>query len=198
LLASFGVVQWLYSGCVFVPGMQHVPDKVAKAGIGYQCAVFMEWARTRLEMLTAEIPVVIIGRYGQAAMGLNEGHLTGGVPEVCFSKIYPTTTSEFLDEFSLHITRSACDLVKRRTVYMMRPIPEMGFDVPKTLSRRMAWSMTGDVSISMEDYRKRNAWVWAARDAALDQCGIKILDPIPYLCQDGRCYGSIGWSAVVL
>jgi hypothetical protein len=32
--------------------------------------------------------------------------------------------------------------------------------------------------------------VWAAQDAAAAQCGVKILDPLPYLCQDGRCWGS--------
>ncbi len=32
--------------------------------------------------------------------------------------------------------------------------------------------------------------VWAAQDAAAAQCGVKILDPLPYLCHDGRCWGS--------
>jgi hypothetical protein len=72
----------------------------------------------------------------------------------------------------------------------MRPIPEMGFDVPKRLSRRMTMGVSDDVYISIDDYLRRNAWVWAAQDAARDQCGVKILNPIPYLCRDGRCYGS--------
>jgi hypothetical protein len=133
---------------------------------------------------------VIIGRYAAYAFGRNEDRLGTSVPLAYFSKIYPVTTPEFLSEFAQQITRSACELAKRRTVYLLRPIPEMGFDVPKTLSRRMAWGITGDVSISMEDYRKRNDWVWAAQDAARNQCGIKILDPTRYLCRDGRCYGS--------
>jgi hypothetical protein len=66
----------------------------------------------------------------------------------------------------------------------------MGFDVPKTLSRRMAFGQTDDFFVTRDAYQKRNAWVWAAQDAARDQCGIKILDPTPYLCHDGRCYGS--------
>lgn len=51
--------------------------------------------------------------------------------------------------------------------------------------------MDNDLSISIESYRERNAWVWAAQDAARDQCGIKILDPTAYLCRDGRCWGSM-------
>jgi hypothetical protein len=73
---------------------------------------------------------------------------------------------------------------------MMRPIPEMPQNVPKFVSRRMASGLDDDVSISLDQYRKRNSWVWAAQDAGHDQCGVKILDPLPYLCHDGRCYGS--------
>jgi hypothetical protein len=44
--------------------------------------------------------------------------------------------------------------------------------------------------MTLATYRQRNAWVWAAQGAARDQCDIRILDPLPYLCHDGRCYGS--------
>lgn len=52
--------------------------------------------------------------------------------------------------------------------------------------------MTGripDISISLEQYHERHNFVWAAQDAAREQCGVKILDPLPYLCWDGRCHG---------
>lgn len=54
----------------------------------------------------------------------------------------------------------------------------------------MAFGQSDDVFITLEAYQARNAWVWAAQDAARDQCGIKILDPTAYICRDGRCYGS--------
>lgn len=185
-----GVVQWSSSGCAFVLGMRLVPDRLVKAGKELACNEFIEWARAQLNTLPGNTPVVIIGRYAAYAFGRNEDGQGIDVPLAYFSRIYPVTKPELLNEFAQHITRSACELAKRRTVYMMRPIPEMGFDVPKTQSRRMVWGMTGDVSISVEDYRRRNDWVWAAQNAARDRCGIKILDPTPYLCRDGRCYGS--------
>ncbi|WP_429183752.1 SGNH hydrolase domain-containing protein, partial [Aeromonas veronii] len=46
------------------------------------------------------------------------------------------------------------------------------------------------ISISLEEYHARHQVVWAAQDAAAAQCGVKILDPLPYLCHDGRCWGS--------
>ncbi|MBK7509876.1 MAG: hypothetical protein IPI16_17850 [Comamonadaceae bacterium] len=127
----------------------------------------------QLQTLPAKIPVVIINRYAQAAFGHNEDRNLADVPEVYFSKMYKSAAPEFLAEFASHITSSACELAKKRTVYMVRPIPEMGFDVPKTLSRRMAFGVNDEVFVLMDAYQKRNAWVWAAQDAARDQCGIE-------------------------
>jgi len=186
-----GVVQWTYSGCPFLPSLKHTTRHLAAQHPDFRCQEFIAWASSGLKTLPAKIPVIIINRYAQAALGHNEDRHLVDVPEVYFSKVYDHASPEFLAEFAQHITQSACQLAKNRTVYMMRPIPEMGFDVPKTLSRRMVVGLNDDLSIPIADYRQRNAWVWAAQDAARDQCGIKILDPIPYLCRDGRCYGSL-------
>ena len=185
-----GVVEWSYSGCVFVPGMKLPPKRAAKMGADFQCDEFIDWAQAKLTSLSKDIPVVLINRYAGAALGANETGQSAAVPRVHFSKVYERATPAFLAEFAQHITQSACELAKQRPVYMVRPIPEMGFDVPKTLSRRMAFGQTADVFITLAAYQQRNAWVWAAQDAARDQCGIKILDPTATLCRDGRCYGS--------
>lgn len=189
-LEKTGVVQWSYSGCSFVLGLKLKPENTAKLGSNYKCIEFVEWARKQLETLPPDIPVVIINRYAAQAFGANEDHPKNEIPGVYFSKVHQRTTPEFIDEFSRHITDTACELAKKRTVYLMRPIPEMGFDVPKNLSRKLAFGLQEDVSIPIEDYRKRNDWVWAAQDAAQRQCNVKILDPLPYLCDEQRCYGS--------
>ena len=142
--------------------------------------------------MPSNIPLIIISRYATTAFGHKNFLLDQNVdvPESYFSKVPARTTPEFLDEFARHITQSACNLAKQHMVYLVRPIPEMGIDVPRVLSRRMVMGTTGDLSIPMESYRKRNAWVWAAQDAARAQCGIKILDSTAYLCNDDRCFGS--------
>jgi peptidoglycan/LPS O-acetylase OafA/YrhL len=186
-----GVVEWSYSGCQYVPGMKRIPKNQAEMGASdYKCDEFITWVEVSLRTLPPKIPVVLISRYAVAAFGQNERHLLVPAPQVYFSKVHERTTPEFLSDFGEHVTQAACQLAEKRTVYMVRPIPEMGFDVPKTLSRRMVLGLKNDLSIPIEAYRARNAWVWAAQDAAHNQCGVKILDPTPYLCKDGRCYGS--------
>jgi hypothetical protein len=105
--------------------------------------------------------------------------------------MYISATPEFLSEFSEQITNSACTLAKQRDVYLVRPIPEMGVDVPKTLSRNMILGISSDVTITMESYWRRNSWVWTAQNKARDKCGVQILDPTAYLCKENLCYGSI-------
>jgi peptidoglycan/LPS O-acetylase OafA/YrhL len=186
-----GVVQWNYSGCVFVDGLKLTPAFASLMGGGnYNCKDFIAWAAERLESVPRAVPIVIINRYAKAAFGQNENLQLVDVPEVYFSKVFDRTTPEFLREFAQEITRSACRLAQHRKVYLVRPIPEMGFNVPNVVSRQMVVGIRNEVYVSMDDYRRRNAWVWAAQDAARDQCGVKILDPTAYLCRDNRCYGS--------
>lgn len=191
-----GVVQWSYSGCPFIPGMKINLENVGQLGSDYHCEDFIEWARSQLAALPSHVPVVILNRYAAQAFGLNESNSVSEKPRVYFSKAYSRASAEFLDEFRDHIVDTACELAKQRRVYLVRPIPEMGFDVPKTLSRRLAFGLKEDVSVSMEDYRKRNQWVWDAQDLAQKRCGVKILDPLPYLCDASRCYGSRNLQAL--
>jgi len=177
-----GTVQWTYSGCSFVLGLRIPEQRLKTMDRGWQCPEFIEWTKRQVESLPKTIPIVLVNRYA--------AHGPGTKPEIYFSKVYDTATPEFLDEFGRHITETACQLARSHTVYVVRPIPEMGVDVPKTLSRRMALKMNAAISTSLEDYHKKNAWVWAAQDLAQKQCGVIVLDPTAYLCDKVQCYGS--------
>jgi peptidoglycan/LPS O-acetylase OafA/YrhL len=184
-----GVVQWTYSACVFVPGMIQV--KKHKSSDGANCQGFNQWMLERLDSVRPEVPIVIAGRYARVAFGPVEDRHNVEIPEVRFSDLrYERTTPEFLAEFGRHVTDAACRLAKTRTVYMVRPIPEMTVNVPRYMSRRMAWGLDSEVSIPMAQYQRRNGWLLAAQDAAKERCGVRVLDPLPYLCRDGRCYAS--------
>lgn len=190
--SNAGVMEWTYSGCEFVADLKISPHgTLAKRGQDYQCSKFLQWVASEFLAVPSQIPVVIVGRYAFTAMGYNESYSKIKRPEVFFTKIYEKPTPEFLAEYADNMVKAACGLAKNHIVYMVRPIPEMGVNIPKNLSRRMIFGMNNDLSISVESYRQRNAWVWAAQNAAHDQCGIKILDPTAYLCRDGRCWGSL-------
>lgn len=189
--ADIGVMQWTYGACPIIFGQKKTPlRQKLLGGTKYVCSEFLTWFESNIVKQEKNVSLILIGRYAQPALGQNEDLLPFERPEVFFSKVYEKVSPEFLKEVSEKITHTACVLAKQRTVYMVRPTPEMGVDVPRTLSRQMALGLIDDITIPIESYRKRNAWVWAAQDAARDNCGIKILDPTKYLCDDRLCYGS--------
>lgn len=187
-----GVQQWTYDACIFLPGMRHVsPQRFGKHS---DCFGFNNWVQAELKKLPGNIPVILIGRYARYAMGPNELHGDdAGLPEVYFGDEIPSqTTPAFLRRFSEEIVRSACELAQSRPVYMMRPIPEMPVNVPRHMTRRLALGLDPVVSISMDEYRRRNGWIWAAQDEARSRCGVRILSPLDYLCDGERCIASVG------
>lgn len=194
------VIQWTYSGCPFVMGLRQTSQTKAQLGADYQCEGFIQWAQARLAELPPQVPVVLINRYAQQALGANEalGHGAGDAdhagkapPAVYFSSPAASANPAFMAEFSQAITRTACSLAQGgRPVVVVRPVPEMGFDVPKTLSRRLAFGVEQDVSVPLTSYQARNGWVWQAQDLAQQQCGVKLVDPTTMLCNAQQCLGS--------
>ncbi|MBJ7308734.1 acyltransferase family protein [Rugamonas sp. CCM 8940] len=183
-----GVMEWTYSGCPTLFGVQFV----GAAGASRRCGNFLDWVALRVAAVPKDVPLVIVNRTTHYAIGYNEPwekDANSNVPRVYFSTVYPQATEAYRAEFARHLIDSACSLAKEHTVYLVRPIPEMGVNVPKQ-SRRMLWDKSaGGVSISLADYHRRHDFVWAAQDAAQARCAVRILDPLPYLCRDGRCHG---------
>jgi hypothetical protein len=73
---------------------------------------------------------------------------------------------------------------------MIRPFPELKLNVPKTIGRAKMMGNDVDVLISMEEYKSRNDFVWNAQNIAREKCGIKILNPLPFLCDKNICSGT--------
>ncbi|MEJ8849694.1 acyltransferase family protein [Variovorax rhizosphaerae] len=180
-----GVMDWSYSGCPNIFGVKKVPGL---APLTEDCEGFMHWAVNKLAQVPSNVPLVLVSRTSFYAMGRDESWRPDAhIPLVYFDRPHEHPDEDFLSDFSHRLTDSACALAKDHPVYLMRPIPEMGIDVPRQVARAMALGRDKGVSVSLDEYRKRHAMVLAAQDAAHDQCGVKILDPLPYLCPDGRC-----------
>jgi hypothetical protein len=180
----FGVMEWSYSACPILQGAYR-----ANTHLNNTCGSFVDWAMKGLSNTPHDVPVVVVNRHGQYALGQNEDPAQKNIPWVNFSQPYMKADPAFLKEYAQHLTAMACKLAQDRTVYLVRPIPEMGVSVPNS-ARAMAWGVNKEVTVSLKEYHARNDFVWAAQDAARDQCGVQILDPLPYLCWDGVCHGS--------
>lgn len=185
------IIEWTYSGCNFLLDLRTAPRNNKTSRSGHDCEGFITWVKNHLNTDLPSAPVVIQGRHALAALGANEQNDKANIPRVYFSKIYPTTTKAFLDEYANQLVVTACTLARTRKVFLVRPTPEMGFNVPKTLSHRMTLGINEDLYIFRKDYMKRNQWIWDAQDRAQTKCGAEIIDPTRYLCNREKCFGSI-------
>lgn len=155
-----------YSGCPFVSGLKMSSTFAARMSEEYRCDEFIKSLSTELATRHTATPVILVNRYASIAFGTNDPAEGETTPQVFFLKQYVTPSREYLEEFSSAIVTTACELARHRKVFLMRPIPEMGVSVPKALSRRVAFGMMDDFSVSLAEYQRRNHWVWKAQDRA--------------------------------
>lgn len=180
------VLDWTYNGC---PTLQGVHRKGSEKSS--HCREFIRRAIEKSISLESA-PLIIMNRSSFYIHGPNEVGRENefGNTLIYFEKPSQTLQPELLSQWQNVLISTACDFAKTRPVYMMRPIPEMRRDVPRTMGRAaQLWGRHERVSISLIEYHERHRLVWEAQDAAQAQCGIRILDPLPYLCSDGRCWG---------
>jgi peptidoglycan/LPS O-acetylase OafA/YrhL len=153
---------------------------------------FQKWINKQLMQLPPSMPIVVVGRYSFDLNGSIENPQEAGKPRVYFDKKHPPGDSaEFQRAFQEALITSVCQLSKRHDVYLMRPIPEMRHHVPNRLSRDILFrGKVEDIKITKEAYHDRQRVIWEAQDKAADRCGVAILDPLLFLCDDSHCYGS--------
>ncbi|QQZ37606.1 acyltransferase family protein [Pseudomonas sp. SK2] len=183
---SLNVLDWELHSCATILGLKLITDPKNT------CSEFLELAVEKQKSLPADVPIIIVNRWSTYLFGPNEPDRQAEVstPTFYIDKPYPPKAPELLAKMREGIISTACEFAKTRPVYLVRPFPELKISVPKTMARRAFIPGSNKrVFISMEEYMQRNEFVWEAQDAASKKCGVRILNPLPYLCSDGKCYG---------
>lgn len=158
-----------------------------------KCREFNQYLLDRLGPLPADVPVLVSNRLSAAALGDHRvDQPTHGVPSLYFEDgPVAKVTPEFVERVRKSIVDSACSLAAERPVYWLRPLPEMPVDVPRWMARQaLIHGQPPDVLIARTDFDDRHNLVNSALDQAAEQCGIHVLDPAPYLCDEHQCDGS--------
>jgi peptidoglycan/LPS O-acetylase OafA/YrhL len=173
------------NGCAFVFGSRR-----AFRGTGDdECAELQNRLTTELDDLHPGLPIILVTRTSAYAMGELSGPGRGR-PMVYFSRRFDAPEAEFLEEFRQHYVDTACRLARGRPLYLLRPIPEMPDDPPVAMARALLRGERREIFIERAEYEARHSFVWELQDEAGRRCGARLLDPLPHLCDDERCYGS--------
>lgn len=183
--AEFHVWDWTTTGCVTIANIKNM-DKERSS----ECGEFVASAIRHAATLPGHIPMLIVNRTSAAIEGPNEEKRPSR-PTNYITKPHTGWTDEYYAEIEQGIIETACAFAAHRPVYMLRPIPEMKLDVPRTMGRALLRGKEQRVSISMAEYEERHKRAWETQNRAAEQCGVKLLDPLPYLCRDGHCWGDV-------
>lgn len=95
--------------------------------------------------------------------------------------------------FHANLLRSSCALAAAGPTYVVLPTPRFPYWVTRELQRRLiADPGAADVAMPHSVHEASNREIVAVLREAERTCGIRLLDPAPYLCPDGACRGSVG------
>lgn len=177
-----GVLVFSYTGCPTISGATKHEPKL-------KCAEFNEWVTQQISKIDLEIPIIIANRLTHAAFG---EPVETGTPTIYFLNSRGATGKEFLSVFQENLTDRVCKISSdRKSVYMLRPIPEMPNNVPRALSRALLLGRSTDISVDFDKYKERHAQIWKMQDFVKSRCGVGTLDPTPFLCPGQKCIGHI-------
>lgn len=178
-------LEWSRSGC------RTIKDLIQERANGQLCGQHIADAIKRSRVLDSSVPILIVNRISAGIYGPNEGSYTKVAPTEYISGQFPSRTPEYFAEMQKGMIATACAFADHRPVYMLRPIPELKVDVPRIMGRAAILGKVKRVSISVEEYDERHKIAMEAQDRAAAECGVILLDPRPYLCADGRCWGDV-------
>lgn len=179
------ITDWTLNSCQTIAGLK---DKLNPL---FRCGEFVEHAIEKQKILPKEAPIIIVNRTAFSAPNEpDKAHLKNN-PSRYITNPHSSRSTQLLQELRDGAIETACRLAQDRPVYMVRPIPELRLHVPITMGRALIRGEPRRVSISLEEYHERHAFAWETQDMAAERCGVKILDPLPYLCREGRCWGDV-------
>lgn len=124
-------------------------------------------------------------RFNWKALQLLNKSFNPNIPLLIVNRLDDSKT-----DYLQNIVNTACIVASSRPVWLVRPLPEMSVEVPRISAYRyMLGRSIEDISVTLTEYHLRHKLVWEAQDKAAAQCGVRILDPLPYICDTNKCSG---------
>lgn len=176
-----GVLLRAASGCVYAHGAQ-------RSGIrNKECEDMVDNIAAELANEHPGLPVLFINRMPSYVFGEHMAFEKTGKasPIVRFD-----SDEDFYSSFSRQYKKTLCDVSMSNPVFVLRTVPEMPEKIPLAMAKKvMRKEGVDDLKIPLSTYRARNKFTDGILHEAAQECGVKILDPEPYLCDTEYCYG---------
>ena len=153
----------------------------------YSCGTYNKTILQYLDQNLPGVPVIVVNHITTRSL-----RPASNLQRVMYLDGIPNTHPDFAELFSAQYKSRVCEIAKKRPVFIMQPIPEMSVAVPQAIARaKMLYNREIDVSVNREFYLAENALIRTIIETSAEFCKAKIIDPVDYLCADGKCLGSV-------
>ncbi len=178
------VLDWTMDACSTINGFY----EISMGSKNTACGDFINYALKQAKTKYPDVPIIIINRTSQNLYGRNEK--PDSAPKRFVNTEFDERNDAYRQSLATGMIETACAFAESNPVYTVRPIPELITDVYNEKMRDlMIGDITKRVSISLEEYHDRQKLAWQIQDTMAEQCGVTLIDPIPYLCDENACYG---------
>lgn len=180
-----GVVSIVRSGCPLIKGFNlHSDDE----------NICLKYNKNRLALIQSDkysnIPVIFIGRFVSYIDGQNDPERADAYinrPNVYFGDQHFMTHDNAYVALGEHLKETMCEVSKKHPTFILQPIPEFKFSIPKVVARDLLLNHKTDISLTKQGYLNRSGRMRRIIEANAKACGATVLDPMPILCSSGNC-----------
>lgn len=179
------VLDWTHSGCPTIRNVLSTDKNNSR------CSDFL---MPRLDSLSKynRVPVIISNRYSAHFLGNNENTTNTQKPNLYINEPYSKYSDDYIDEMYNGYVETLCRISETNPVYLFKPTPELKLNVPEVMGRSLLLGNNEKrIYISLSEYRERNSMALRMLEEVSEQCGITLVDPVPYLCDKNNCYGDL-------
>lgn len=184
-LNAEGIIALVVSSCPFI-----LEAKIIKySGVCYSANTLrMKYLVNNYD----DVPVFWAARSAVYIYGLSNlskiTDIRDTMPLLYFTKKHQSPNDKIFAELKTQLEKTILQIKSNHPVYMIHPTPGMRKNIPKRLSRNILLGLgKTDLSISYNSYQERNHLLRELITEVSKTSDAKTLDPIPYLCKDGRC-----------
>jgi peptidoglycan/LPS O-acetylase OafA/YrhL len=181
-----------------LPSQEHILFKgVARCPIAFgiqtrkKDCVSLNESLSQANTLPNGIPVIMVGRTSEYIGHNTDLPVSAGAPSFHFGSPHDQFNQAYREDFRKHYIDTMCAIAQNHPLWLLRPLPEMPVAVPTAIGRALLLGMPPRrITETLTDYHSRTSLVWDMQDEVVKHCGAKILNPLPFLCDQQECSGS--------
>ena len=188
-LHNGSVIDWGLTACNTIKGL-YTTDRLGNV-IDDSCGKLISKLIIRAGNEFKGVPIIIINRTSQNLIGHNEDK-TSSPPNRFVDERFQTRNDAYRENLVSHMVDTICEFTENNPVYLLRPVPELKINVPKSMFRStLTQNQMERVKLPKLEYDTRQKTAYQMQNKAVQKCGAKILNPIPFLCDLEFCHGDI-------